>query len=68
MSNVFGELRKLPCWYCKYYYSITPDCLKRSLDVDGDGEYPICENISFDMEKVLEGIDDYYNYLNSIKK
>lgn len=64
MDKVFGELRKLPCHYCRFQYGYSPKCLKRGQEV---GDLEICEDMSPDIEIVASSIEHYFEYLEGLK-
>lgn len=65
MDQLFGELRRLPCTYCRFSHGYAPKCLKRSQEI---GELDICEDMLPDIDIVSAGITGYFEYLGALKQ
>ena len=64
MDEIFGELLKLPCWYCEYYYG----CGKKQERVKEDFKFSVCEQMELDCDIVLDGCKAYFDCIKTVKK
>lgn len=59
MDELFGELLRLPCWYCNYYYS----CSNKQKRTKDDIRYSKCLDMELNFELVIKGCKAYFDYV-----
>jgi len=65
MSILFEELYKLPCYYCKYRNNYNSKCLKRSTSNPENGIYEKCEMMELDYDILVDGIENYFEFVKN---
>jgi len=62
MQRIFGELKKLPCTYCKNCNCYADHCSKRKHQFE---DLDTCPYMELDMEMVTSGIKNYFELIKN---